>query len=92
MLGRHICLLKGPDRKPVRIDKFTLTNHLVLAEIDSGTYIAYDLQSQKQQTFSDANQYNVYAKTQHLPASTAFTDFFHNYQAYWHGWRSFIRP
>lgn len=79
------------------IEKFALTPDVICAQTqetaaDSGGYLVLELSSRNIRFFTDASDYDSYARENSLPLSDTFQKFSYYYRQYWDGWRFWLLP
>jgi hypothetical protein len=79
------------ERTQINIDSFLVRNdHLCFAS--KNDYYDYQLPSGKYVKYSSKQEYEAYAKKNHLPVVNDFKTFYPQYDAYWNGWRLWFLP
>jgi hypothetical protein len=79
------------ERTQISIDSFLVRNdHLCFAS--KNDYYDYQLPSGKYVKYSSRQEYEAYAKKNHLPLVNDFKTFYPQYDAYWNGWRFWLLP
>ncbi|RVT96428.1 hypothetical protein EOD41_20500 [Mucilaginibacter limnophilus] len=79
------------DRTQINIDSFLVRNNHLYFASKSG-YYDYQLPSGKYIKYSSKQEYEAYAKKNHLPVVNDFKTFYPQYDAYWNGWRFWLLP
>ncbi|HYF03998.1 MAG TPA: hypothetical protein VEC36_11510 [Patescibacteria group bacterium] len=88
--------IEEDNGESIGIESFTVKDSKLFAELDDytdkGTYIIWNLESDKWYFYQTKNEYLKLAKQKKYPLPDTFKDFQYHYSDYWHGWRFFLLP